>query len=182
MEEELQKLMDIMKKKNFSLANVVDLVSKQKARKVIEIYNEILFFVDYEKTLEQIMADGGYYWKNINITSENFPTPGAVIEKKKEIIGKMFHFNKKTSKQAVVAKMDLAGYRPSWLIELLFFGTVTSGQQNRLSIVALDSVWHGSEHGLNYVSYIKGGCRRRLQLESFESDFSDKYYFLGIKK
>ena len=93
--------------------------------------------VDYSKTLEQMIADGKYDWKNSDIKAKNFPLNGQGTT---AVNIELVHFNRNIESDTALAELDKMGLRPATLPELLAFGAKYPDKQREFPIVALGSV------------------------------------------
>ncbi|MDD2354362.1 MAG: hypothetical protein PHH52_02255 [Patescibacteria group bacterium] len=181
---DLQKLITAMENKKLSVSQVIELIEKSnvQSEKVINSTNEIKLVIDYTKTVEQVIADSNYDWKNDDITAQHFPVSPEMIGKKAEVSAKLFHFNRGISSDDVISEMDKAGYRPATLMELLVLGFLFPELQRQFPIVALGSVWH-SARGSHHVPYLSvDGSERSLYLLWFGGDWGPHCRFLGVRK
>jgi len=120
--------------------------------------------VDYEQTLQQMIAVGKYDYANSDINSNNFPITG---NGKQEVIVELVHYGRDMTTDDVLKDLESKGMRPAILPELLSLGATYSEKQCEkqceFPIVALGSVWrhrfgfrdvpclsrYGSERGLD---------------------------------
>ena len=181
---DLQKLTTVMENNNLSVAQVIELIEKTgvQSEKVINTTDEIRLAIDYTKTVEQVIADGDYDWKNDDITAQHFPVSSEMIGKKAEVSAKLFHFNRDISSDDVISEMDKAGYRPATLMELLVLGFLFPELQRQFPIVALGSVWRYANGGRHVPCLGVGGSGRRLSLFWFGRGWSAHCRFLGVRK
>lgn len=173
-----------MENKKLSVSQVIELIEKSnvQSEKVINSTNEIKLVIDYTKTVEQVIADSNYDWKNDDITAQHFPVSPEMIGKKAEVSAKLFHFNRGISSDDVISEMDKAGYRPATLMELLVLGFLFPELQRQFPIVALGSVWHdaGDYRLVPYLDVY--GYKRELDLSWFGRDWDAPCRFLGVRK
>ena len=96
--KDFQRLREILKKKDLSILEVLDMVEAlpDKGKKAISLREEMRFVVDYTKTLRRAIAEGDYGRVNSDITSKSFPVPPEMVGKKVEVAARLFSFRKKT--------------------------------------------------------------------------------------
>lgn len=143
--------------------------------------DEIILTIDYNKTIEQTIADGNYDRVNSNITAENFPVPQKIIGKKVKVFAKLFHFNRNISSDDAILEMNKAGYRPATLMELLTLGILFPELQRKFSIVALGSIRHRSNNYRDVPYLYTNDSRRKLDLYWFNNGSCAYYSFLGVR-
>ena len=135
--------------------------------------------IDYADTFEQRLASGRYDWKNDDINKKNFPVKGdGTVERALELA----HYGKNMSTDAVLAAIDATGYRPATIEELLAFGAKYPDLQREFPIVALGSVWRGWGGNRGVACLYGGDAGRGLHLDWLESDWSEHYRFLVVRK
>lgn len=134
--------------------------------------------VDYDKSLEEMIAAGRYDWKNSDITADRFPVKGKG-KKKAEV--ELVHFNRDISSEDAIAEMDKLGLRPATIEELLAFGAANPDIQRKFPIVALGSVAEVS--GSRFVAYLRRvWSERSLSLGWFAFDWNPDCRFLAVRK
>ena len=134
--------------------------------------------VNYDLSVESLVANGKYDWKNENITNKNFPTT-----KKGEVSLNMelVHFNQTLTSEEVIADLKKRGFRPAELHELLSFGIQYPEEQRKYPIVALGSVWRWDVG--RRVPYLDGdGGKRDLNLDYFDSLWVGYCRFLAVRE
>lgn len=180
---ELQQLLEVIEEKNLSIPEAIDLIKGNNTiDKQTKSTEEISLTVDYNQTVEQMIAAGKYDWKNSDITEKHFPLPAELSGQKTAVSSKLFHFNRDISSEDAIAEMDKAGYRPATLSELLALGTKHPELQRQFPIVALGSLWRLA-FGLRRVPFLLvDGVERRLGLLWFDYDWYAYYRFLGVRK
>ena len=101
----------------------------------------IVLSVDYSQSLEQMIAEGNYDWKNSDITAKRFPVVGNGIE---QFEAKLFHFDRNTVSQdnvdAIKADDPANPWEPGKIEHLLAFGAKYPEEQRKYSVIALGSV------------------------------------------
>jgi hypothetical protein len=137
--------------------------------------------VNYDRSIEDLVAAGDYDSTNRDVTDNNFPSSES---SEKEVEFGMFHYGECISSEKAIANMEEAGFRPATMKELLSYGEKNPEEQREYLIIALGS--HGS-HAL-----LKGdpsvGCLfigstngRRVSLRYFEDGFGVSPRFLGVR-
>lgn len=149
------------------------------AVKKVEAFNPESFMlnVDYEKTLKEMIAAGGYDWRNKECNAENFPIQNDAAN----INCKLFHFNRLISSKDAIREMGNAGYREATVAELLAFGVTYPEQQRQFPIVAIGSYWCDPNKFYNSPVLSYDGSRRRLDLHTFAGNWHIYYRFLAVK-
>src|ERR1039458_7111616 len=138
-----------------------------------------LLTVDYSKTLEQMIADGKYDWKNSEIKAKNFPLNGQGTT---AVNIELVHFNRNIESDTALAELDKMGLRPATLPELLAFGAKYPDKQREFPIVALGSVWR-SLNGDRYVACLCcDGSKRFLRLFWLEDGWAAFCRFAAVRK
>ena len=101
----------------------------------------IVLSVDYSQSLEQMIAEGNYDWKNSDITAKRFPVVGNGIE---QFEAKLFHFDRNTVSQdnvdAIKADDPANPWEPGKIEHLLAFGAKYPEEQRKYPVIALGSV------------------------------------------
>lgn len=183
-ESDLQKLITAMENKKLSVSQVVELIANSNVQKqnIINTDGEIKLIVDYTKTIDQMIADGNYDWKDKNITAKNFPVSQEMIGKKVEVSAKLFYFNCDLFSEKAIPEIGKAGYRPATLMELLVLGSSFPWLQRQFPIIAPGSIWHDACFD-RYMPYLGvDDCGRRLSLRWFDDGCRARCRFLGIRK
>lgn len=134
--------------------------------------------VDYNKTIEQMVAAGKYDWKNNDINSRNYAHNKSGIERPTiEVV----HLNKSLSSEDVVDELDRMGLRPATTAELLALGEQHPDLQRQWWIVALGSV--ASFGGLRHVPCLSGrGSGRGLGLRWWDGRWGAYCRFAAVRK
>ncbi len=139
----------------------------------------IRLFVDYTRSLAEMLKDGRFDSVNPDITEKHFPItkrPNGKVEMK------MFHFNRPISSEQAIQEMDKEGYRPAELPEGLAYVQANPDEQRKYPIVLLGSVWH-YWYGDRHVPYLgRWAGERYLGLGWFEFDWNECYRFLAVRK
>lgn len=136
--------------------------------------------VDYDRTLEEMIAAGKYDFINSKITLANFPIESGKSgqQKPKAII---IRINQTTTAEELLKAMDRKDWRPGTLPERLALGEAYPALQRNEWIIALGSRWQ--DGGYWYVPGISGlldACN--LCLYHWTNDWSCYYRFLAFHK
>lgn len=137
--------------------------------------------IDYSKSLDRMVNAGEYDWVNDNITADHFPVKG---EGRREADIVLFHFDKNMESGDVIAEMNKEGYRPAAIEELAALGREYPDLQRQFPIVAMGSVWQGSD-GYRFVPCLFrfGSERSRsLDLYWFDLRWSAPFRFAAVRK
>jgi hypothetical protein len=144
---ELQELIKAMEKKHLPIAQVIELVNNGPIFSLLlySIGNEISLTVDYTKSLEQTVVDGGYKDYSARTSYTLFPISPEMIGKKVEITVSLINI-KNEHRQGVglddyIAEMDSFGYRPATLMEALALSTTHRPKVSGCVVLALGSVF-----------------------------------------
>jgi len=108
--------------------------AKRVAESVLATSSEQNLFpitVDYDSTIEEMVASGKYNWSNSDISSRHFPI-GA--KGKMEVNIELVHFNRIMESDEVLREFDKQGLRPATLPELLAFGASYPEKQREFPI------------------------------------------------
>ena len=118
--------------------------------------------VNYDMTLAAMIAAGRYNFINDSITDEHFPLQTGVGSV--EVTIQLVHFNRYISSDDAISELDRQGLRPVWLEELLAFGAAYPENQREFPVVALGSVWRGSDGRRGVPCLWSGSDGRDLRL------------------
>lgn len=132
--------------------------------------------VNPKDTIESLVNEGKYDWKNDNITSNLFadkPTAGRV---KLELL----NYGLIDSEDAL-ARMKREGYRPANIFELLAFGIKYPDLQKENPIIALGSVVRLGG-GRRVAGLGRGSAERGLYLLWFDGSWRGQCRFLAVRK
>jgi len=106
--------------------------------------NSFKVTVDYDRTIEEMVAAGKYNWSNSDINAKNFPISA---KGKVEVNIEPVHFKRRMRSDEVLRELDKQGLRPATLPELAALGEQHPELQREFhQIVALGSicnVWGG---------------------------------------
>jgi len=142
----------------------------------------VRLFVDYTRSLAEMLKDGRFDSVNSDITENHFPItkrPNGEVEMK------LFHFNRAMDSDEAIKEMDKEGYRPAELPEGLAYAKANPDEQRRYPIALLGSVWQdwGGDRSVPYVPCLCGdGGGRVLHLGWFEGGWSSLCRFLAVRK
>lgn len=135
--------------------------------------------VNRDLSLADMIAAGQYDWLDSGITAERFPVSGSGASEV-EIV--LVHFGRDMSTDAVLKELDVRGYRPAKIEELLALGAAQPELQRQYPIIALASVWR-DPRGYRRVAYLDGtGAERYLRLHWYVHGWRDVCRFAAIRK
>ena len=136
--------------------------------------------VNYDLTLEQMIAAGHYDETESDITVEHFPVTG---EGKVDVDIQLVPFNCVIGSDEAIRELDHMDLRPATLPELLAFGAAYPEVQREFTILALGSVWR-YRNGYWFVPFLCGYSdgERHLDLDSFEGGWDEDYLFAAVRK
>ncbi|OGZ41382.1 MAG: hypothetical protein A3C80_02625 [Candidatus Ryanbacteria bacterium RIFCSPHIGHO2_02_FULL_45_43] len=135
--------------------------------------------VDYGRSVEDGVKAGRYDLANSDITSRNFPTKRKGTA---EIAVEPIHFNRCISTDEALRELDMMGYRPAELQELLAFGEKYPEVQREFTVVASGSVWQNRYGNRDVPGLGRFGSRRYLELFWFGYDFDEICRFAAVRK
>jgi hypothetical protein len=134
--------------------------------------------VDYGLTLEEMIANCGFYGKSDGITTEFFLVKG---EGKKAVEITLVHFNRVIETAEAIKVMYAQGYRPATIEELLALAKEEPLLQKSFQIVALGSV--SKDSGFQYVPYLdRWKHMRGLCLGDFDSRWNPHCQFAFVSE
>jgi len=153
--------------------------SVRKALKLsVDPPEQLTLSVDYNRSLEAMIAAGHYDWKNGDITAKRFPVVGKGVE---QFETKLFHFDRSVSSEQVVEAIKADGWEPSKIEHLLAFGEKYPEEQRKYPIIALGS--EASVRGYRYVPDLyRYGAGRFLDLYWRDVGWNGGYRFLAVRK
>jgi len=141
--------------------------------------------VDYGLTIEQAIGLGRYDWVNESVARNNFPTER---KGKAELIVELIYFGYKVSSNKALKELDLMGYRPAELHELLALNEKYYPEiQKEYPIVALGSIWE-DWYGWRRVPALHQDASEdnpdlpRLGLPSIRSEWETRWRFAAVRK
>ena len=140
--------------------------------------NDLKIVVDYDLSLQEMIAAGQYDLVNDDITPERFPVIGKGVM---QLIPQLVHFNRNISSDDAEKELDKKGLRPATLAELLAFGKTYPEVQRKFPVVALGSV--AEINGDRFVAYLdRGGSGRSLGLRYRDRAWRAYCRFLAFPK
>lgn len=131
--------------------------------------------VNYDLSVESLVLNGWYIWKDTRITTENFP---SIRKGEVDLVIELVHFDKVLAPDEVLMELDVMGYRPAEILELLAFGEKYPEIPKRFPVVAHGSVWR-DWHGHNRVPYLD---RYGTDLNSFDEKWDKRFRFAAVRK
>lgn len=140
--------------------------------------------VNYDLSLEEMIAAGKYDWQNNNINIINFPPPaGGWGSGLVNLDVELACFNRFTEPEEVLYKFDLYDRRPGVLPELLAVGAEYPQKQIEFPIVQIGSVWPDLQRGGKRGVYLRRGNKERgLAFIWLEHGFPGYYRIIAVKK
>ncbi|MBI2625010.1 MAG: hypothetical protein HYW70_01605 [Candidatus Nealsonbacteria bacterium] len=141
----------------------------------------IVIRVDYTKTIEEMVKAGRYNYYNPDIDSKNFPV--AKRENGKVDVHLVhFDLDRQIGSNEAIGKLDIMGFRPAELLELLVLGAAYPELQRQFPIVALGSVSQ-SPTDSRYVPFLSSNiCDRHLCLGWFDHSWFKDCRFAAVRK
>jgi len=134
--------------------------------------------VDRTRTLEEVVAAGGYAYANPDINSERCPAIRA------ETAGDatLLHFDEELTTDEYLAKLDGMGYRAADIFEGAAFGEKYPDEQLKYPILVLGQDVRRSAGGV-CVAYLDGwGGGRGLDLDLRAGRWGRRYRVLAFRK
>ncbi|MBI4991797.1 MAG: hypothetical protein HZB99_01095 [Candidatus Harrisonbacteria bacterium] len=128
--------------------------------------------INYDLSVESMVAHGKYDWKDDGITSENFPT---TRKDKANLVLELVYFDQALTSKEVLKELDKRGLRPAEFHELLAFGVKYPEEQRKYIIVALSSVWQLLDGFSGSLYLFVNGDKRILGLDYFEYLHNSKW-------
>jgi len=116
--------------------------------------------VNYEVSVDEMVARGAYSLWNKYVNSENFPTSGGKGKAKIELI--MVHLGRKVSSEEVLTHLEDNGMRPGTIEELLALGAEHPDVFLNDPVVCLGSSW--LYDGCPFAPVLAGGENKSLLL------------------
>ncbi|GEM_PF-2246274 len=134
---------------------------------------------DFDRTIEALIEESKFDWKNDDINSKNFQTERKGRFKQ---IAYLINFNKNMTSEAVIQELDKLGLRPADIHELLAFSIKYPDIQRRFPILALASRLRRWRGGVR-VSYLYGSASGRdLDLDLWSSGWHGGWRFFAFSK
>lgn len=144
----------------------------------VEVFN---FVVNYSRSFKDAIAAGCYDLVNEDITEVNFP-PDNDEQGKKEVVFKLFHFDRYIESREVIQKIEDGRCRPATIRELLALGVFNPELQRQFPIIALGSVLTDCYGIRNVAELWSHFNRRELRSVWFDGGWSDYCRFLAVSK
>jgi len=135
--------------------------------------------VDYSKTIEEMVAAGGYNYANPDITTKNFPPKGKGIV---EVQIQLVHFNRVMSSDAVLEELDKMGLKPVMPMEISALGAKYPDLQRQFPIAGLGQVWQVPNGNRNVLCLESDDRKRNLNLNWLENDWNENWRFAAVRK
>lgn len=133
--------------------------------------------VDYNRSFEEMIADGKYDYVSPNITCQNFPITGTgVVEE--EII--LVHFDRYIKSDDAVRELNEMGLKPAKLEHACALGAKHPDLQREYAIVFLGSVWthHVSSRHVPCLGRWRAG--RELRFDRWPEVWACGYRFAAL--
>lgn len=141
--------------------------------------------VDYNCSIVGMIVLGKYDYVSYDCGQNviNFPVEGSGQE---QLDLTLFEFVDRVSSEQVASELEILGYQPATLVELLAFGKEYPEVQKEVSIVALGSV-HTFPDSDNYVpvlegSHVWGGTRGLIASKWGTIWYNQLYKFAAVHK
>ncbi len=143
--------------------------------------------IDYDQSLEEMIAAGHYECISPNIVPENFPMNGVGKIYLETFLG---HYDlPKVPTNVVLAGLESLGFRPATLAELLAFGIKYPNEQKIRPINALGSSCPRPYYGLCICGLVMQGGpaynttpKRKLSLDCLDGLWGSMAHFLIVRK
>lgn len=135
--------------------------------------------VNYDLSVESLVAQGEYDWANSGINSKHFQT----AKKGEAALNlELVHLNQVLTSEEAIAELKKRGLRHAEPHELLSFGVQYPEEQRKYPIVALGSVWQDWLGGRS-VAYLRSCADgRSLNLACFDGRWSVRCRFLAVRE
>lgn len=151
----------------------------EKIRKTVNEIGEIAIKLDYRKTVEQLIKEGGCYLEDQKINSINFPAPIKTVGREIEAKTKLFVFDRHNmARYEIISFMNQTGYRPATLHELLSFALFCPEPSLLINVFALNSMMGDMFSSAPCLAL--GSSWRPLDLIWFNDSLKFHPVFLGI--
>ena len=151
---------------------------RERFGKTLEPGREFMTEIDFEHTLDAMIAAGNYDWKNEAMSASNFPVEGSGV---KRFWTKVFHFGRAMASEDAIAALRNEGFAAATHVQGLAFGALFPTDRRTHSIACLGS--SARLIGVRYVVCLVGDCAtRRLSLYDWLGDWSDDWRFLGVRE
>jgi hypothetical protein len=136
--------------------------------------------VDYNRSLAEMISAGRYH-SVIGGMTEYFSVNGEGKQEKEVVL---FNFGRTILGDDAIREMDVVGYRPAVIEDLLALGESQPELQNRFSIIALGSI--GEDQFGNcivpWLRKVRYRGRRHLDIGYLKEDWDDSCRFLAVPK
>ena len=139
---------------------------------------EMIATVDYDLTLQQMIAEAAFDWTNSDITPERFPVVGSG---KKKYRFKLYEPKRGISSEDAVAMMAKDGFPAARHEAGLTFAKAFPNEQLKRPIALLGSSAEVSGFRL-VVCLRRRGAERLLYLVGWTDDWDDYWGFLGAQE
>ncbi len=138
--------------------------------------------VDYDRTIADMVKAGKYFQPSCgrDINSDHFPV-NRHGKAEVEIVIVRFNGNFMSGDE-VVRRLDIMGFRPADLSELLAFDLAYPDEQRKAPIIELGSVWQGMWGVTNGVVALMSWDARCLSLQQFSQAFDPVNRFAAVRK
>lgn len=134
--------------------------------------------VNFDETLEQMIARGRYDWTNSGITVKRFPVVGTGT---KRYLPKVFTFGKSVGSQEAADLMAQEGFLPARHEHGLAFAAKFPKEQLKQPIACLGSSAEvRGDRGVVCLGRIV--AKRGLDLYCWDRDWDDGWGFLGVRE
>lgn len=135
--------------------------------------------INYDKTLDQLIADGQYKWVSQDINSKLFHFSGAgIIEANLVLV----HLNRTASTQEILDELKRLNLVPARIEHLLTFGISFPDEQLKYPVIALGSVSQIADGRQIVASLWKQDGERILRRGWPEVNWPSHARFLAIQK
>lgn len=153
---EMNKFLTALRKAGFDLGLIQEIINSKDNELAIKMYKAIVqpiiqppshgvifdFFVDYTRTVEEMVVAGKFDSANRNVNSLHFPIPANKKGKKEKISTKLLNFGRQLSIDDAAERIrKVVGFRSATVHEILAFAEHNPNLQRKFTILALGSVW-----------------------------------------
>ena len=139
---------------------------------------DTIISVDFEQSLEDMIAAGRYDRINPYITPKRFRVEGTGT---KFFRTRLFHFDRYVSSEMVVAAMQKGTFAPATLVHGLAYAAIFPYRQRTFPIACLGSSarWNGDR---DVVCLGGDAAARGIDLGYWDSDWGGLWCFLGVQE
>jgi hypothetical protein len=183
----LEKIENSLNAGIISIPEIMAFINKDRVVRQSELSDprtsEFFLEVDYSKSLEQMLAAGGYDRVGNAELLKKFVLPAEVLGMIMTVSAKIFHFEKRIPSTEAILAIRQAGFRSANLAELLVLGMVFPDLQTQFPIAAFGSV-QLPVIGQTYVPFLGiGGNKKQriIDLRLFNRDWYEYCRFLAIR-